>query len=229
MTDCCNKTNPCSSQYQQAADQTASVLILCAMMELDLMKETCQLAILDLGGLEVLLNLLDTNDIRCKIGSLKILTKISQNVQLQQTIVHMRGLQRMVNNLDSPVKELQALAAETIANVTKFHRARRTVRQHGGIRKLVKLLDCFPNSADLRANMEKDLEVARCGASALWSCSKSTKNKEAIRRAGGIPLLGRLLRSPHENMLVPVVGTLQECASQISTIQELQPLFMELL
>ncbi|MEQ2234828.1 hypothetical protein ILYODFUR_035390, partial [Ilyodon furcidens] len=149
-----------------------------------------------------------------QIGSLKILTKISQNVQLQQTIVHMRGLQRMVNNLDSPVKELQALAAETIANVTKFHKARRTVRQHGGIRKLVKLLDCFPNSADLRANMEKDLEVARCGASALWSCSKSTKNKEAIRRAGGIPLLGRLLRSPHENMLVPVVGTLQECASQ---------------
>ncbi|KAK5603323.1 hypothetical protein CRENBAI_010018 [Crenichthys baileyi] len=201
-------------KYLKAADQTASVLILCAMMELDLMKETCQLAILDLGGLEVLLNLLDTNDIRCKIGSLKILTKISQNVQLQQTIVHMRGLQRMVNNLDSPVKELQALAAETIANVAKFHRARRTVRQHGGIRKLVKLLDCFPNSADLRANMEKDLEVARCGASALWSCSKSTKNKEAIRRAGGIPLLGRLLRSPHENMLVPVVGTLQECASQ---------------
>uniref|UniRef100_A0A3Q2PWQ7 Outer dynein arm docking complex subunit 2 n=1 Tax=Fundulus heteroclitus TaxID=8078 RepID=A0A3Q2PWQ7_FUNHE len=203
-------------KYLKAADQTVTVLVLCAMMELDLTKETCQLAIQDLGGLEVLLNLLDTNDIRCKIGSLKILTKISQNVHLRQTIVHMRGLQRMVNNLDSPVKELQALAAETIANVANDRRARRTVRHHGGIRKLVKLLDCFNDSTDLRANMEKDLEVARCGASALWSCSKSSKNKEAIRKAGGIPLLGRLLRSPQENILIPVVGTLQECASQES-------------
>uniref|UniRef100_A0A7N6C1B4 Armadillo repeat containing 4 n=1 Tax=Anabas testudineus TaxID=64144 RepID=A0A7N6C1B4_ANATE len=46
------------------------------------------------------------------------------------------------------------------------------------------------------------------------ACSKSTKNKEAIRKAEGIPLLGRLLKSPHENMLIPVVGTLQECASE---------------
>ncbi|KPP56977.1 hypothetical protein Z043_125355, partial [Scleropages formosus] len=63
---------------------------------------------------------------------------------------------------------------------------------------------------------EKDIEVARCGALALWSCSRSTRNKEAIRRAGGIPLLARLLKSPHENMLIPVVGTLQECASEKS-------------
>lgn len=74
-----------------------------------------------------------------QIGSLKILAKISQNVIIRQTIVNMRGLQRMVNNLDLPVKELQALASETIAHVAKFRRARRTVRMHGGIRKLVSL------------------------------------------------------------------------------------------
>lgn len=69
--------------------------------------------------------------------------------------------------------------------------------------------------AKLTANQEKDVEVARCGALALWSCSKTTRNKEAIRKAGGIPLLGRLLKSPHKNMLIPVVGTLQECASVV--------------
>ena len=51
-------------------------------------------------------------------------------------------------------------------------------------------------------------EVARSGALALWSCSKSNKNKEAILKAGAIPFLARLLKSEHENMLVPVVGTL---------------------
>ncbi|XP_027861641.1 armadillo repeat-containing protein 4 isoform X1 [Xiphophorus couchianus] len=201
-------------KYLKAADQTATVLVLCAMMDLDLMKEVIQLAILDLGGLELLLNLLDTTDIRSKIGSLKILAKISQNVIIRQTIVNMRGLQRMVNNLDLPVKELQALASETIAHVAKFRRARRTVRIHGGIRKLVKMLDCFHYSAKPGEDMEKNLEVARCGASALWSLSKSSKNKEAIRKAGGIPLLGLLLRSPYEKIAIPVVGTLQECASQ---------------
>jgi len=60
------------------------------------------------------------------------------------------------------------------------------------------------------------VEVARCGALALWSCSKSTKNKQAMRKAGAIPLLARLLKSVHESMLIPVVGTLQECASEPS-------------
>ncbi|TKS87995.1 Armadillo repeat-containing protein 4 [Collichthys lucidus] len=190
-------------KFLKGGDQTATVLALCAMMDFNLMQETCQLAIRDLGGLEVLINLLDTDEVKCKIGSLKILRKISHNVQIGRVIVDMGGLQSIVKILDSSVKDLKALAAENIANVARFHRARRTVRQYGGIKKLVKLL-------------EGDVEVARCGALALWSCSKSTKNKEAIRKAGGIPLLGHLLKSPHENMLIPVVGTLQECASEES-------------
>ena len=45
----------------------------------------------------------------------------------------------MVKILQSPHKDLKCLAAETIANVAKFRRARRTVRMYGGIRKLVRL------------------------------------------------------------------------------------------
>ncbi|XP_022609806.1 armadillo repeat-containing protein 4 [Seriola dumerili] len=203
-------------KYLKAGDQTATVLTLCAMMDFDLMQETCQLAIRDVGGLEVLINLLDTDEVKCKIGSLKILRKISHNVQIRQTIVDIGGLQNIVRILDSPVAELKALAAETIANVAKFRRARRTVRHYGGIKKLVKLLDFSWNLDTLTPNQKKDVEVARCGVLALWSCSKSAKNKKAIHKAGGIPLLGRLLKSRDENMLIPVVGTLQECSSKES-------------
>ncbi|CAJ1081826.1 outer dynein arm-docking complex subunit 2 [Xyrichtys novacula] len=213
-------------KYLKEGDQTATVLTLCAMMDLNLMQETCQMAIRDVGGLEVLLNLLDTSEVRCKIGSLKILRKISHNMQIRQAIVDLGGLQSIVKILDSPVKDLKALAAETIAYVAQFHRARRTVRQCGGIQKLVKLLDCVPDLANLTADQEKEVEVARCGALALWSCSKSTKNKTAIRKAEGIPLLGHLLKSPHENMLIPVVGTLQECASEESYRMAIQSLGM---
>lgn len=43
----------------------------------------------------------------------------------------------MVKILYSSNKELKCLAAETISHVAKFRRARRTVRQFGGIKKLV--------------------------------------------------------------------------------------------
>ncbi|KAB0384161.1 hypothetical protein FD755_006078 [Muntiacus reevesi] len=152
-----------------------------------------------------------------KIGSLKILKEISHNPQIRRNIVDLGGLPVMVNILDSPHKSLKCLAAETIANVAKFKRARRVVRRHGGITKLVALLDCGKHSAEPAQSSlyeTRDVEVARCGALALWSCSKSYANKEAIRKAGGIPLLARLLKTSHEDMLIPVVGTLQECASE---------------
>lgn len=63
-------------------------------------------------------------------------------------------------------------------------------------------------------------DVARSGALALWSCSKSERNKLAMRRAGVIPLLARLLKSNKPDMLIPVVGTLQECASDVSDVDQ---------
>ncbi|XP_048366294.1 outer dynein arm-docking complex subunit 2 [Sphaerodactylus townsendi] len=204
-------------KYIKAGNQTATVIALCSMRDFNLYQETCQLAIRDVGGLEVLINLLDTEEIKCKIGSLKILKEVSQNAQIRRTIADLGGLQIMVKILDSVDKDLKCLAAETIANVARFKRAQRTVRQHGGIKKLVGLLDCRTMGSSHATPLQgKDIEVARCGALALWSCSKSARNKEAIRKAGGIPLLAQLLKSPHSNMLIPVVGTLQECASEPS-------------
>ncbi|XP_059828006.1 outer dynein arm-docking complex subunit 2 isoform X2 [Hypanus sabinus] len=204
-------------KYLKGGNQTATVIALCSMKDFNLSSETCQLAIRDVGGLEVLINLLDTDDIKCKVGSLKILKEISKNPQIRRCLAELRGLQTMVKILDSSNKDLKCLAAETIANIAKFKKARQTVRLHGGIQRLVGLLNCDPIlSSNLTAEQKKDIEVARCGALALWSCSKSKKNKEEIRRSGGIPLLGQLLKSPHENMLIPVVGTLQECASEPS-------------
>nr|CAB3223153.1 armadillo repeat-containing protein 4 [Phallusia mammillata] len=197
-------------KYLKGGNQTATIIALCSMRDFNLTQETCQLAIRDVGGLEVLINLLDTDENKCKIGSLKILKEISRNIQIRRAIADLGGLQTMVRILQSHNKELKCLAAETIANVAKFRRARRTVRQHGGIKKLVALLDCQDTSSDT----SKDVQVARSGALALWSCSKSTKNKHAIRKAGAIPMLAKLLKCSYEEMLIPVVGTLQECASE---------------
>ena len=95
----------------------------------------------------------------------------------------MGGLQILVDILNDPFVELKCLAAETIANVAKFGRAIKVVRKHHGIQRLVELL-----------TNEDDIEVARCGAMALWSLSKSRKNKIEMKNAGIIPLLAKLLQ-----------------------------------
>jgi len=98
-------------------------------------------AIRDVGGLEVLINLLDTDEVKCKIGSLKILKEISMNSSIRRSIADLGGLQTMVSILGANNnQQLRCLSAETIANVARFRRARRTVRQFGGIEKLVALL-----------------------------------------------------------------------------------------
>ncbi|NXV71177.1 ARMC4 protein, partial [Atlantisia rogersi] len=205
------------AKYLKGGNPTATVIALCSMRDYNLAQETCQLAIRDVGCLEVLINLLETEEIKCQIGSLKVLKEISQNTLIRHAIADLEGLPIMVKILDSPDKDLKCLAAETIANVAQFKEARRTVRQHGGIKRLVGLLECASvGSTSLTPHQAKDTEIARCGALALWSCSKSIKNKEAIRKAGGIPLLARWLKCSNANILIPVVGTLQECASEPS-------------
>ena len=65
------------------------------------------MAIRDVGGLEVLINLLDTDEIKCKIGSLKILKEISMNSSIRRSIADLGGLQTMVSILQSSNQQLQ--------------------------------------------------------------------------------------------------------------------------
>lgn len=52
----------------QGGNQTATVIALCSLRDCNLAQDACQLAIRDVGGLEVLINLLDTDELRCKVS-----------------------------------------------------------------------------------------------------------------------------------------------------------------
>nr|KAJ3422915.1 Armadillo repeat-containing protein 4 [Polyrhizophydium stewartii] len=201
-------------KYLRSGNQTATIIAICSLRDFDLANEFNQTAIRDVGGLETLVNLLDTDDPKCKIGALKILKEVSENVQIRSAIADLDGMQPLVELLRDSDEELKCLAAETIAHCAKNARNRRSVRRYGGIRKLVRLLKAKPGSPEER--------VAISGALALATCSKSSKNKEAIQAAGSIPLLANLLESQNEKLLIPVVGILQECASDamLSTLPE---------
>ncbi|XP_022242868.1 LOW QUALITY PROTEIN: armadillo repeat-containing protein 4-like [Limulus polyphemus] len=208
-------------KYLKAGNPTATVLALCILRDYDLTQETSQLAIREVGGLDVLLNLLETNEVKCQIGALKILREIAQSPAVRKSIVELDGLKSMVSVLSDPNIQLRSLVAETIAHVARYRRAQNIVRRRGAIPYLIDLLDVpqlvlkSPES-ELSDYQKLCIKGAQTGALALWSLSHSKRNKKAIRTAGAVPLLGRLLKCQHQAVLIPVVGTLQECASRAS-------------
>jgi hypothetical protein len=70
---------------------------------------------------------------------------------------------------------------------------------------------------ELSPEDKEEVFVAKAGAKALWSISQSRKNREAMRKAGCVKLIARLLKSIHGDVVIPIMGTLQQCASEVST------------
>lgn len=58
------------------------MIALCLMRDFNLVHETCQLAIRDVGGLEVLINLLDTDEIKCKVSGFVAAGTVSSLLRL---------------------------------------------------------------------------------------------------------------------------------------------------
>ena len=78
-------------RYLKIGNQTATIIALCNLVDFDLTKDYCQLAIMDAGGLEVLANLLETEDYKCKFGSLRVLRLITSHPIIRRSITLMGG------------------------------------------------------------------------------------------------------------------------------------------
>lgn len=131
-------------KYMKAGNQTATMVSLSCLKDHDLTTEISQMAIQDVGGLDVLVNLLETKDMKCKIGALAVLQEITSNPDIRKKVTDLGTVPLLVVILSDPTRELQILAAETIANLGKIRKARKFVRKHNGIPKLVDLLDISP-------------------------------------------------------------------------------------
>lgn len=128
-------------KYIKAGNQTATVVSLCCLKDYDLTLHINQLAIQNSGGLEILVNLLECNDMKCRLGALTVLADISLNFDIRKTIVDLGAIPLLIDILNSTTRNLRKMAAETLSNVGKVRLARKYVRKCGGIPKLVDLLD----------------------------------------------------------------------------------------
>ena len=76
----------------------------------------------------------------------------------------------------------------------------------------------FDQFGDIERLSENDLplkiKVARGSSYALWSLSKSRKNKIYIQKSGGLSLLVHLVRTRNISVIIPAIGTLQVLLQQ---------------
>ncbi|XP_028173649.1 armadillo repeat-containing protein gudu [Ostrinia furnacalis] len=208
-------------KYMKAGNQTATMVALSCLKDHDLTIEVNQRAIQEIGGLELLVNLLETRDLCCILGGLAVLKDITPNIEIRKKVTDLGAIPLLVGLLSDPARDVQILAAETIANLGRIRKSRKFCRKFGGIPKLIDLLDIKERYlVSPREELNQDelqfLDIARAGAKALWSMSSSQRNREAMRKYGMIPLIAKMLKTIHLDVAVPAVGLLQMCANETS-------------
>ena len=93
-----------------------------------------------MGGLEVLVNLLETREIKCQQGSLAVLLEISSAKDMKRHLVDLGIVTPLIQLLKHPARDIQVLAVETMANVAMIRKARKQIRIRGGIQYVVSFL-----------------------------------------------------------------------------------------
>lgn len=203
-------------KYLRIGNQTATVITLCGLTDFNLTQEMTQMAIRNVSGLTVLVNILRTDHVNCQIGALKILQQLTLNSKYnRRTVIKQGGVQILIDLITFATREVQGLAAANLANMAKSSLGRNIMKRYEGIQRLVSLLNYDNGKNNYRrqsTSVSADLEVARNAALALWSCSKSTRSRSAIYNAGSVPLLAKLIKLDKQDFLIPFVGLAQECA-----------------
>ncbi|RLU19652.1 hypothetical protein DMN91_008209 [Ooceraea biroi] len=204
-------------KYMKAGNQTATMVSLCLLKDYDLSDKIIQKAIQEMGGLEVLVNLLETKDIKCQNGSLSVLLKIATSTEMKRHLIDLDIATPLIQMLKHPARDIQVLAAETMAIIARVRKARKQIRVRGGIPLILDVMD-VPDEVlrrpynDLNETNKELVAVAIGCAKVLDSLSTSPKVKEELRKHGVVRLMSRFLRSKHTQLIIPTMGVVQQCA-----------------
>ncbi|XP_031788283.1 armadillo repeat-containing protein gudu [Nasonia vitripennis] len=204
-------------KYMKAGNQTATTVALCLLKDYELSSRVIQRVIHEMGGLEILVNLLETREIKCQHGSLAVLLQISSSPEMRRHLIDLGIITPLIELLKHPARDIQVLTVETMANIALMRKARKQIRIRGGVPLILDIMD-VPDSVVQRPAEELDenerelLAVAIGCAKVLNSLSSSPKIKEELRKHGAVFLIARFLKSRTTELIVPMMGAVQQCA-----------------
>ncbi|XP_063589580.1 outer dynein arm-docking complex subunit 2-like [Penaeus indicus] len=220
-------------KYLKVGNATCTTLALVGLKECGLHQESSQLALKAVGGLEVLLNILRTRNLRCNIGALQVLESACGHITTRNTVYKLGGIQVLLGLVGHTVVQVRGLAASVLAQVCALPSARSALIRDNGIPPLSQPPDTVPKTPAIPKALlglrqvkllrvdtitllgNHDTAMAVEGAArALWACSVSRAGRTALLRAGGLEMVGGLLGVARPSLLVPVVGVLHQCVAE---------------
>ncbi|XP_011498142.1 PREDICTED: armadillo repeat-containing protein 4 [Ceratosolen solmsi marchali] len=204
-------------KYMKAGNQTATTVALCLLKDYELSSKVIQKVIHEMGGLEILVNLLETKEIKCQLGSLAVLLQISSSVEMRRLLIDLGIVSPLIDLLRHPARDIQVLTVETMANIALIRKARKQIRVRNGVPLILDIMD-VPNAIVKKRiedldDLEKELLAVVIGcAKVLNSLSSSPKIKEELRKHGAIFLFARFLKSKSTELIIPMMGAVQQCS-----------------
>ncbi|KAL6425535.1 hypothetical protein ACFW04_009589 [Cataglyphis niger] len=231
-------------KYMKAGNQTATMVSLCLLKDYDLTDKIIQKAIQEMGGLEVLVNLLETNDIKCQNGSLSVLLQIVTSTEMKRYLIDLDITTPLIQMLKHPAKDIQVLTAETLAIIGQIRKARKQIRIRGGIPLINVFREAFERVGmidELVRHLRNDnVKLKENCALAIFKCASNQETRTMVRRAGGLDPLCKLVQSDevraNKPLLAAVTGSVWKCAispenvtrfNQNSLVASLVPLLEE--
>lgn len=185
-------------KYIKTGNQVATVVALCCLNDHDLENEINQFAIQDVGGMEYLVNILETKDFKCKLCVLMVLQPLVKNNTIRRTVIDMGIIPSIVQGLLYPARDYQINLCELLYKLCELRKGRLQVRKTGGIPRIVDLMNVnleYLITPRNRMGVDENeyLDMARSCARALWSLARSRKNLAVMMKAGIVPILSKLL------------------------------------
>ncbi|CAD6215917.1 GSCOCG00000734001-RA-CDS [Cotesia congregata] len=204
-------------KYIKAGNQTATTVALCLLKNFNLSNRTTQRAIREMGGLEVLVNLLETKDVKCQLGSLGVLSQMGYCSETRRYLIDLGIVSPLIDLLKHPARDVRILTAETMASIAMMRKARKQIRVRSGIALILDAMDVPDNVLrrnpdQLNDNERQHIAVAIACAKVLNSLSSSPKIKEQLRKHGVVFFMSRFLQSTHIELIIPIMGAIQQCA-----------------
>lgn len=208
-------------KYIKAGNPTATNDCLCCLRDFELQIQINQLAILNIGGLEVLVNLLRSNDLNCRLGTLYILGKITNNIDIRRYVIDLNAIDLLVKLLEEPAIDIKALTANVLANLSKVRLGRKLIRNFKSIPTIIDLMECNLNwlqrpIEQLTSIQLEELNLSIAGSRAIASLICSRRNANIATKYGLIRIVSRLLKTIHLDLIHPIMSICQLYASESS-------------
>eukprot|EP00899_Mesostigma_viride_P020350 jgi/Mesvir1/28316/Mv04836-RA.1 len=201
----------------RGGNQTGIIFALCQLQDVDLRDAKNRLTVLDVGGVDTLINLLRESNGKVRIGAAQVLMEIVGHEQVQCAVSFDPSKIKTLVDLLRPGVNVLVLTIDILRQLAVQAKNRYLICKHGGVQRLMNAMTWGSGGPD---------EVKRSAGKALSACCRNDpKIQEYVTNAGGAELLFQYVKNEtREKVLIPAVQAIRECVNHAAFRQQFQAL-----